>query len=85
MNSEPGQDAMYQLVIRGELDERFGFVFEGMQMERTDGTTVLVGRVLDQAKLMGLIEQISELGLELLSVQPIATSPTGSGRERGSA
>jgi hypothetical protein len=85
MNSEPGQDAMYQLVIRGELDERFGFVFEGMQMERTDGTTVLVGRVLDQAKLMGLIEQISELGLELLSVQQVATSPTGSGRERGSA
>jgi hypothetical protein len=85
MSSEPGQDAMYQIVIRGELDDRFGFLFEGMRMERTNGTTVLAGQVTDQAKLMGLIERIDELGLELLSVQQVATSPPGSAQERNGA
>ena len=82
MRGEFRDDAMYQLVIRGELDERFRVVFEGMHMERTDGTTVLAGRVSDQAKLMGLIERINELGLELISVQQVATSAPGSEQER---
>jgi hypothetical protein len=85
VSSNSGQDATYQLVIRGELDERFGFLFEGMQMERTEGTTVLAGQVTDQAKLMGLIERIDELGLELLSVQQVTTSPPGSTEERHEA
>ena len=42
-------------------------------MERTDGTTMLVGGVR-QAQLHGLIERIEELGLELLSVQQPTTS-----------
>ena len=82
MSNESGQDATYQLVIRGELDERFGFLFEGMQMDRTEGTTVIAGRVTDRAKLMGLIERINELGLELISVQQVATSAPGSEQER---
>ena len=85
MTSKSGQDAIYQLVIRGELDERFGVLFEGMQMERTDGTTILAGQVTDQAKLMGMIERIDELGLELLSVQQVATSPPGSREQRHEA
>jgi hypothetical protein len=78
MKSESGHDPIYQLTIGGELDERFRFLFGGMQMQRTEGTTVLAGPVTDQAQLMGLIERISELGLELLSVQQVATSPDGS-------
>ena len=85
MTSKSGQDAIYQLVIRGELDERFGVLFEGMQMERTDGTTILAGQVTDQAKLMGMIERIDELGFELLSVQQVATSPPGSREQRHEA
>jgi uncharacterized protein (UPF0335 family) len=38
-------------------------------MERVEGTTVLTGRVIDQAQLHGFIERIEELGLELLSVE----------------
>ena len=78
MKSESRRGATYQLVIRGELDERFAYLFEGMHMERTEGTTVFAGSVRDQAMLHGLIERIEELGLELLSVQQIATSPPGS-------
>ena len=80
-----GDYAMYQLVVRGELDERYGYLFEGMDMDRTNGMTVLTGRVRDQAKLHALIERIEELGLELLSVQQVAASPAVSGRERDEA
>ena len=59
----------YQLVIRGELDPRFEFLFQPLQVERSAGTTVMEGRVLDQAQLHGFIERIEELGLELVSVE----------------
>lgn len=85
MRSQHNRDAAYELVVRGELDERYGYLFEGMQMERTGGKTVLVGRVRDQAQLYGLIERIEELGLELLSVQQADTSLPVSEHGRGEA
>jgi hypothetical protein len=74
MKSEPKRDATYELVVSGELDERYGSLFDGMEMNCTTGTTVLVGRVRDQAHLYGLIERIEELGLELVSVTQADTS-----------
>ena len=47
--------ARYRLVARGELDERFAYLFSGMQMERVEGMTVLTGVVLYQAQLHGFI------------------------------
>ena len=73
--------ASYQLVVRGELNDKYAYLFEGMQMARLGGTTVIAGRVRDQAELHGLIERIEELGLELLSVQQQA----GDKRERNEA
>jgi hypothetical protein len=63
--------ATYRLVVRGELDDRFAYLFNGMKMERTRGTTVLTGPVIDQAQLHGFIERIEELRLELLSVEQL--------------
>jgi hypothetical protein len=59
----------YRLTVRGELSDRFAYLFDGMAMERRDGTTVLTGSMRDQAQLHGCIERIEELGLELLSVE----------------
>ena len=64
----------YRLVIRGEIGERFGLLFEGMRLERDRGTTVITGAVRDQAHLHGLIERVDELGLELVSVNPVNES-----------
>jgi hypothetical protein len=61
--------AMYRIVVRGELDSRFAYLFNGMQMEQVDGNTVLTGAVVDQAQLHGYIERLEELGLELLNVE----------------
>lgn len=67
---------MYRVVVRGELGDRFAVMFDGMRLSREDGTTVLTGKVADQAQLVGLIQQAQELGLELISVEQM--SPTKS-------
>jgi hypothetical protein len=72
MKSREARGATYKLVVRGELDERFAYLFDGMQMERVGGRTVLSGKVVDHAQLHGFIEHIDELGLELLSVEQVS-------------
>jgi hypothetical protein len=67
----------YEIVLRGELSDHFGCLFDGMSMRRRAGTTVLTGEVADQARLMGLIERTQELGLELVSVGPDAGDQPG--------
>jgi hypothetical protein len=62
---------VYELVVRGEIGDRFVLLFDGMTLERTPGRTVLTGVVLDQAHLHGLIERIQELGIELISINPV--------------
>ncbi len=63
--------AIYELVLRGEISDRFGVLFEGMRLERVQGTTRLHGDVRDQAELHGLIERIQEAGIELIAVNPV--------------
>ncbi len=62
---------MYELVIRGEIGDRFGVLLEGMRLDRAGGRTGITGPVRDQAHLHGLIAQVEELGLELVSVNPL--------------
>jgi hypothetical protein len=71
----------YKLVARGELSERFAYLFNGMHMERDRGTTVLSGEVVDQAQLHGYIARLAELGVELISVAQI--HETDASIERG--
>ncbi len=63
----------YEFVLRGEIGDHFGLVFDGMRLERVRGTTVLTGPVRDQAQLHGLLDRVQELGLELVSVNPLST------------
>ena len=87
MNSDQVRHRRYRLVLSGELDDRFGFLFERMQMQRLAGTTVLTGPVADQAQLLGLMERIVELGVELVSVEAVggpAAQPPGLATGRNS-
>lgn len=60
----------YRLVVEGELSERYSTVFEGMSMEHHEGNTVIVGTVVDQARLQGMLDRIAGLGLRLVSLTP---------------
>ncbi len=75
MGSDRARGRWYRLVLRGELGEPFGYLFEGMQMDQVAVTTVLTGRVIDQAHLHGLIQRTQELGLELISIGPADEGP----------
>jgi hypothetical protein len=68
MEPEPVKGVVYELVIEGELGDRFAQRFDGLELRRCQGTTILTGRLIDQAQLSGVLTQIQELGLELVSV-----------------
>lgn len=62
----------YRIRVRGHLNDRWTEWFEGLVIHlQEDGTTVLVGPVVDQAALHGVIIRIRDLGLPLLSVSRV--------------
>ncbi len=63
----------YQIVVRGELSQRYSMAFDGMALESGDGQTTITGLVLDQGHLHGLLDRVRDLGLELVSVNTIFT------------
>ena len=63
---EPG---LYEIRIKGHLDDRWAAWFEGLILTREDnGETLLTGPVVDQAALHGLLRKVRDLGMLLLSV-----------------
>jgi len=70
---EPG---WYEIRLQGRLDPRWAASFDGMTLAAgTDGTTVVSGRVVDQAALHGLLSRLHGLGLPLISVARVDTDP----------
>jgi hypothetical protein len=63
---------IYRVCVRGHLDDRWSDWLGGLAVQRqADGTTLLVGPVVDQAALHGVITRIHDLGLPLLSVNRV--------------
>ncbi len=68
----------YRIRVGGHLDDRWSDWLGGLAVQRQDdGTTLLVGAVVDQAALHGVIIRIRDLGLPLLSVK-LCVEPHGS-------
>jgi hypothetical protein len=66
---------IYEFQIKGHLDDRWSAWLGGLAIERQEnGTTVLVGPLVDQAALYGVIIRIRDLGLSLLSVSRVVES-----------
>jgi hypothetical protein len=63
-----GRPTNYEIVVRGELSQRYSTAFEGMALEAEYGQTTITGPVVDQAHLHGLLDRVRDLGLELVSV-----------------
>jgi hypothetical protein len=64
-----GEGAGYEIRLKGHLDGRWAAWFEGMTLSHADdGTTVLRGRVADQAALHGVLGKVRDLGLPLVAV-----------------
>jgi hypothetical protein len=66
------QTPVYEIRIKGHLDQEWGFWFEGMTLTlREDGNTWITGTVVDQAALYASLKRVHQLGLELISVNQI--------------
>jgi hypothetical protein len=58
-----------EIRVRGHLDARWSERLEGLTLSRQhDGTTLIAGPVVDQAALFGVINQLRDLALPLISV-----------------
>ena len=71
MNGHPHNTAKptYEIKVKGVLDAAWAGYFGGLAIVSKDGETTLSGTVVDQAALHGLLMQIRDLGLPLLSVE----------------
>lgn len=65
----------YQLSVRGHVNERRLSWFADLTVAHTaDGASLITAPQLDQAALHALLQRIRDLGLELLSLQIVATA-----------
>ena len=59
----------YEIRLEGHLDARWSAWFDGLALTHdSDGTTVIQGRLVDQAALHGVLQKVRDLGLPLVSV-----------------
>ena len=72
--TDPNQPMIYEIRIKGHLGREWTEWFGGLTITLDDnGDTLLVGSVVDQAALHGLLRQVRDLGMPLLSVTRVQT------------
>ena len=70
---------IYEIRLKGHLAERWKDRLGGLSISLEEGgETVLTGAIADQPELYGLLKKIRDLGLPLLSVIRIESSPAES-------
>ena len=70
--------SLYAIRIKGRLGATALSAFPSMAYQMMRGETVLTGWLEDRSALFGVIVQIEGLGLELLEVRQVRTSPQSS-------
>ena len=68
---EHDEQEVYQITVKGVLDETWSDWFSGMAVTFGDGVTTLTGPVADQAALRGILVKIWDLNLTLISASQI--------------
>lgn len=72
------EPSSYQIRLRGHLSPQWATHFEGFTLTNSEnGEVLLTGVITDQAALHGVLAKIRDLGLSLLSVNPMAMEKTG--------
>jgi hypothetical protein len=63
--------SLYQIEVKGTLDESWSDWLDGFSVTQEDGKTRLAGQAIDQAALLGILAKINDLGLVILTVMRI--------------
>ena len=62
----------YEIRIKGHLDDQWTDWFGGLSIRlEENGSTLLSGPVVDQSALYGLLKKVRDLGMVLVSVNPV--------------
>ena len=82
MNSDHPTDsqAVYQITLRGALDESWSGWLSYMLIVSGDGMTTITGAVADQSALRGILCRLWDLNLEIISVIRVADAASTGGR-----
>jgi hypothetical protein len=73
--SKKGEQAIYQIKVKGILDEQWTDWFNGLTItSHSTECTLLTCPIRDQAALHGLLNKIRDIGLPLLSVKRVHTT-----------
>ena len=63
---------VYQIKVKGHLDEHWSEWFDDLSVTHDEqDDTLLTGPVIDQAALYGLLKKVQDLGIRLISVNPV--------------
>lgn len=74
---------IYRIRVEGHLHARWERWFAPMAIAmQAGGETLLTGPVVDQAALHGLIKQVRDLGLALISIERVESDSPTSRNER---
>ena len=79
MEEQINDHVRYRVVVRGRLGEHLAGVFDHLDVDPRPGQTSLTGNFADQAQLHGLLDRLRDLGIHLISVNPVdqAAAPHG--------
>ena len=76
--SKPDVDRpmVYQIRIKGHLGQQWMIWFEDLTVTlEEDGNTLLIGLVVDQSALHGILKRVRDLGMPLLLVNCLGPIP----------
>lgn len=72
LGSDPDAPKIFQIRIQGHLGQQWAGWFDGLTIAlEEDGNTLISGLVIDQSALHGILKKIRDLGMPLLSVNPV--------------
>ena len=75
-NPQSQEPTSYEIRIKGHLGRHWSEYFGGLAITRhEDGDTLLSGPITDQAALYGLLHKVRDLGMPLVSIVPLNSSP----------
>ena len=69
---------IYRITIKGVLDEKWSEWFDGFSITPSgEDETVLIGPIIDQGSLHGLLAKFRDLGLAIISVNLMKANQDG--------
>ena len=63
----------YRIVVKGRICGGLAEMFDGLQIRSDACQTELRGAISDQAQLFGYLLRLRDLGIQLISVNPVAS------------